>query len=73
MDGLLHGKPYEQMDDLGGTSTIIFGFNTHIDLGKVSTTLMDISYRKLHTTKTQYHHGPKRCQYDPKGWLMGTP
>ena len=27
MDGENHGKPYEQMDDLGGT--IIFG-NTHI-------------------------------------------
>ena len=27
MDGLFHGKPYEQMDDLGGS--IIFG-NTHI-------------------------------------------
>ena len=26
MDGLFHGKPYEQMDDLGGTP--IFG-NTH--------------------------------------------
>ncbi len=28
MDGLFHGKPYEQMDDLGGFS-IIFG-NTHM-------------------------------------------
>ena len=30
MDGLFHGKPYEQMDDLGGNTTI-FG-NTHMDL-----------------------------------------
>ena len=29
MDGENNGKPYEQMDDLGGT--IIFG-NTHIPL-----------------------------------------
>ena len=28
MDGLLHGKPYEQMDDLGGFPPI-FG-NTHV-------------------------------------------
>ena len=25
MDGLVHGKPYGQMDDLGGTKTPIFG------------------------------------------------
>ena len=30
MDGENNGKPYEQMDDLGGKPTI-FG-NTHIDL-----------------------------------------
>ena len=30
MDGLFHGKPYEQMDDLGGFPPI-FG-NTHIYL-----------------------------------------
>ena len=29
MDGLFHGKPYEQMDDLGGKPTI-FG-NIHIE------------------------------------------
>ena len=30
MDGLFHGKPYEQMDDLGVQhGTIIFG-NTHM-------------------------------------------
>ncbi len=28
MDGLFHGKPYEQMDDVGG-NTPIFG-NTHM-------------------------------------------
>ena len=28
MDGLFHGKPYEQMDDLGGFSHY-FWFNTH--------------------------------------------
>ena len=25
MDGLFHGKAYEQMDDLGGFTTPIFG------------------------------------------------
>ena len=25
MDGLFHGKPYEQMDALGGFTTLIFG------------------------------------------------
>ena len=30
MDGLFHGKPYEQMDDFGGFP-IIFG-NTHIEI-----------------------------------------
>ena len=29
MDGLFHGNPYEQMDDLGAKPPI-FGFNTHI-------------------------------------------
>ena len=29
MDGLFHGKPYEQMDDLGGFP-IIFGLETPI-------------------------------------------
>ena len=29
MDGLYHGKPYEQMDDLGGFSHD-FWFNTHM-------------------------------------------
>ena len=29
MDGLFHGKPYEQMDDLGGFHPY-FWFNTHI-------------------------------------------
>ena len=34
MDGLFHGKPYEQMDDLGGKPTI-FG-NIHILEGRDS-------------------------------------
>ena len=29
MDGENHGKPYEQMDDLGGFTTPILG-NTHV-------------------------------------------
>ena len=33
MDGVYNGKPYEQMDDLGGFYTPIFG-NTHIVYGK---------------------------------------
>ena len=37
MDGLFHGKPYEQMDDLGGKKPY-FWFNTHISpqVSKVS-------------------------------------
>ena len=30
MDGLFHGKPYEQMDDLGGKPHNYFGFNPRI-------------------------------------------
>ena len=30
MDGEHNGKPYEQMDDLGGKTTPIFG-NTHLE------------------------------------------
>ncbi len=30
MDGLFHGKPYEQMDDLGGSFTPYFWVNTQI-------------------------------------------
>ena len=30
MDGWFHGKPYEQMDDLGGFHHPYFWFNTHI-------------------------------------------
>ena len=39
-NGLFHGKPYEQMDDLLGFP-IIFGFNTHLvsrDLFSISIT-----------------------------------
>ena len=35
MDGLFHGKPYEQMDDLGGPIAI-FG-NTHLQVRFFST------------------------------------
>ncbi len=30
MDGSFHGKPYEQMDDLGGKNHPYFWFNTHM-------------------------------------------
>ena len=33
MDGLFHGKPYEQMDDWGGFSHY-FWFNTHFSTGE---------------------------------------
>ena len=43
MDGLLHGKPYGQNGWFGGYHPPLFLVgNTHIDLGKVSATLMDM-------------------------------
>ena len=44
MDGENHGKPYVQMDDLGGF-TIIFG-NIHLKLNNITMVVVDLE-RKI--------------------------
>ena len=50
MDGENKGKPYEQMDDLGGFYHPYFWFNTHILSGKFTQkriwTILGASYHK---------------------------
>ena len=48
MDGENHGKPYVQMDDLGGFP-IIFG-NTHLELNNITTVVVDLERKILFWT-----------------------
>ena len=69
MDGLFHGKPYEQMDDLGDFTTPIFG-NTHILSGKFTQkkiwTILGASYhRSFEIPIKKQSVNVHTCGFDP--------
>ena len=59
MDGLFHGKPYEQMDDLGGLGpTPIFGSNTHVQVCVTTVTWQRHIYQVLQWQMDVKAHQP---------------
>ena len=79
MDGLFHGNPYEQMDDLGGKTTPIFGSTPICNIH------MHISIPRPFPRPSGRHHAwpetpEKSCETSKeettggaknRGWLVG--